>query len=119
MSISIMPSINIMNVLYIDKVIDWANQHNFQIFVNYVNAPGEFSLSQLTQEAKDLIIAKHGSNPWPEIKKILEAIESTPVTDGKDFCQKTKWYDSIRGENFAETHSEIAKAMGYVYNKAQ
>lgn len=119
LNISIMPTIGIMNVLYIDRVIDWAYHHNFQVFVNHVNSPIEYSLSQLTQEAKDLIIAKHQNNNWPEIKKILQLLKDMPTTDGKSFCVKTNWYDNVRGENFAETHSEIAKAMGYVYNKAQ
>jgi MoaA/NifB/PqqE/SkfB family radical SAM enzyme len=117
MSLSVMPTISIMNVYYIDQVIDWANKHKFQIFVGYVTDPKEYALSNLTQQAKDIILEKHRNNNWPEMKKILNSIKTSPAADGSLFCQKTQWFDSIRNENFAETHPEIAKAMGYVYNK--
>lgn len=116
MSISIMPSLNIMNVLYINEVVEWARRHDFQIFFNHVTVPAEFGLASLTQEAKNLILAKHKNNVWPEIQEIVKYIESSPTNNANEFCNKTKWFDTVRGENFSETHPEIAKAMGYVYN---
>lgn len=115
-NIAIMPTVSIMNVLYIDEVIAWANQHDFQIFWSHVTNPVEFSLSNMTQAAKDLVIAKHGHSQYPEMQEILTAVNSLPVSNGKGFCQKTQWFDQIRGENFSHSHPEIAKAMGYVYN---
>jgi organic radical activating enzyme len=117
MSFSIMPAVSIMNIYYIDQVLDWAEKHKFQIFVSHVTTPVEYALSNLTQQAKDMILEKYKNNAWPEMKKILELIKSLPTSDGVLFCQKTQWFDSIRNENFAENHPEIAKAMGYVYNK--
>ena len=116
LSFSIMPSISIMNVLYIDRVVDWATKHNFQIFASHVTSPSEFALTNLTDCAKQLILEKHQNNTWPEMQKILQLIKDLPHSNGKSFCKKMQWYDSIRNENFAETHFEIAQAMGYVYN---
>lgn len=117
MTCSVMPSVSIMNVLYIDQVLDWAHMHGFQIFVNYVIVPSEFALSNLTNQAKQLILSKHQHNTWPEMKNILSLVESSSGTDGRSFCEKTQWYDRVRKENFAKHHNEIAQAMGYVYNK--
>lgn len=117
MTISIMPTISIMNILYIDQVIEWAKQHNFQLFVNYLVGPPEFALSGLTKQAKDMVLKKHQNSLWPEMKNILNYIQSSPDSDGTMFCKKTQWFDSIRKENFSDGHFEIANAMGYVYNK--
>lgn len=117
MSLSIMPAISAMSIYYIDEVVDWAKKHDFQIFVSHVINPEGFSLNSLTTEARDLILKKHRNNPWPEMKKIIEFLESSEVSDGKKFCEQTQWFDSVRQENFSESHPEIAKALGYVYNK--
>ncbi len=117
MIISIMPTVSVMNVLYINEVFEWAALHNFQVFVNYVTKPQEFSISNLTPEAKELIYKTHKDSKWSEIKNIVNSLTSTPDTNGVSFCKTTAMFDSIRNENFADHHSEIAKAMGYVYNK--
>lgn len=116
LKIRIMPSISIMNVLYIDQVLDWAKQHDFPAFVSHVTMPDAFSLSNLTQSAKDLIIDKYKHHPWDEMKKILELVTQVNPTDGQAFCQRIALVDQARNENFAESHSAIANAMGYVYN---
>lgn len=116
LNISIMPTVSVMSVLYIDDVIEWAHQHQFQIFWSHVTNPKEFSLASMTQAAKDLVLTKHAHNQWPELQEILASIASSPASDGRAFCEKTQWFDRVRGENFSNSHPEIAKAMGYVYN---
>lgn len=117
LKLAVMPAVSIMNIYYLDEVLDWANGHNFTINPQHVITPSAFSLSQLTREAKDLIIEKFKNHPWPEMKKILETIQQTPDSDGVEFVKKTQHFDKLRNENFSETHPEIAKAMGYVYNQ--
>jgi len=112
-SISVMPSISIMNVYYINEVLDWAHTHNFPIFVSHVVTPAAFSLKSLTKEAKDMIISKHSASKWPEMKNILDYIKSMPTSDGVEFCTLTRYFDNLRNENFSETHYEIANAMHY------
>lgn len=117
MSISVMPTVSVMNILYIDQVIDWAKSHDLQVFVNHLSSPLEFSLLELTRQAKDLVLKKHQASQWPEMKHILNYVQSLPDSNGENFCNKTQWFDSIRQENFSDSHTEIANAMGYVYNK--
>lgn len=112
MSINIMPTISIMNIYYIDRVYDWASQHGFNLFVSYGRGEG-IELQNLTKEAKALILEKFKNHPWQEMKKILEIIQKLPDNDGDQFRQRVEWFDTIRQENFASIHPEIAKAMGY------
>lgn len=113
LSISIMPTISVMNVYYIDQVYDWAKKHGFQIFVSHARGPG-VELQNLTARAKQLIVEKFKNHPWTELQKIIEIIQKLPDSDGKDFLEKIKYFDKIRGEDFSVSHPEIAKAMGYV-----
>ncbi len=108
-----------MNVYYIDEVYDWAAAHGFKLFSNILLSPFEFNIKNLTQEARDLIIEKFKNHSWTEIQKLVKAIESTPSSDGALFRQKIKWFDTVRQENFADSHPEIAKAMGYAYNSSR
>jgi radical SAM protein with 4Fe4S-binding SPASM domain len=116
LSISIMPTISIMNVYYIDQVYNWAQQHGFPLFVSHVRGPG-VELNNLTKDAKELMFNKFKDHPWNEIQKVLEIIKTLPDSDGAKFNNRVRWFDQIRNENFSENHFEIAKAMGYVYNK--
>ena len=113
LSIGIRPTIGAMNVYYMDQVYDWATNHAFPIFVGYTYGPG-LELGDLTREAKDLIIEKFKDHPWIEMQRVIKIIQEIPDSDGKDFRSKIKWFDQVREENFANSHYEIAKAMGYV-----
>ena len=51
-----------------------------------------------------------------KISFVINQLKKTKTSDGKIFCQSMQALDLLRKENFAETHAEIAKAMGYVLN---
>ena len=115
-SISIMPTISIMNVLYLDEILQWAKELGVQVNPNYLIDPAGFDLKNLTADAKQLIFEKFQHHPWPEIKNIISYINAVPNSDGRAFLELCKYFDTLRNQNFAKSHFEIAKAMGYVYN---
>jgi hypothetical protein len=111
-----MPAISIMNIFYLDEVLQWANNLGLAVNAQYVTDPAAFDLKNLTADAKKLIVEKFQHHPWPEIKNILSYITSIPDSDGQEFLKLCKHFDILRNQNFAESHTEIAKVMGYVYN---
>jgi hypothetical protein len=64
-----------------------------------------------------MIIEKFKNHPWHEMQNIIKIIQELPDSNGKEFQDKISWFDQIRGENFSDSHNEIANAMKYVYNK--
>lgn len=116
LSISIMPTISVMNILYIDQVYDWATMHGFPVFVSHARGAW-IELQNLTKQAKKIVIEKFKNHPWHELQKILKIIQELPDSSGANFNKQVEWFDNIRNENFSESHYEIANAMGYVYNK--
>lgn len=115
-SISIMPTISIMNVFYLDEILQWAEELGVLVNPNYLITPEGFNLKNLTADAKQLIFEKFQYYPWPEIKNIISYINAMPNSDGQEFLKLCKHFDTLRNQNFAKSHFEIAKAMGYVYN---
>lgn len=114
LTISIMPTISLLNVYYMNDVYEWAEENNFQIFVNYLNPDENFSLSQATQDAQNLIVSRYHLSQHKEMSNIAKNISAMPVTDGKKFCNHIRWYDQIRNTNFSDYHYEMAVAMNYI-----
>jgi len=112
LKISIMPTISIMNIFYLDELLAWAAELRLPVNVNYLDSPEEFSIKNLTPLAKKLILEKFQDHPWPEMSKILNTIRSSPDSDGVRFVTLSRHFDRIRGQNFSNTHAEIAHAMG-------
>jgi MoaA/NifB/PqqE/SkfB family radical SAM enzyme len=115
--ISIMPVINMMSIYYLDELLAWADNLGLPINPIYLSYPAPFALSNLTQEAKDLIINKFSNSSWPEMQQVLNVIRAQAPSDGSEFKKLTQHFDKIRDQDFCNSHNEIAKAMGYVYNK--
>lgn len=114
LTINVMPTISIMSVYYIDEVYAWADANNFNVFISNLSQPPQFSIKNITAEAKELIIQKFKNHPNKEIQNIVNAVRGTTPTDGKLFRESTEWFDSVRQESFIDSHFEIAKAMGFV-----
>jgi sulfatase maturation enzyme AslB (radical SAM superfamily) len=111
--LSIYPVINIQNVYYIDELIAWAAQHDLQIDVEYLHSPSWLSITNLTSQAKELIIAKFADHNHPLIQSIITKIKMSTGSDGQDFCNQMIKLDSQRNQKFSDHHREIALAMGY------
>lgn len=117
-NISIMPAISIMNIFYIDQLLEWAYSLGLPVNPLYVSNPSGFDLKNLTGNAKQIIVNKFKDHTWPELKNILAHIKSIPDSNGHEFTKLCRHFDSIRNQNFSISHSEIAEAMGYVYNNS-
>lgn len=113
LNISIMPSVSILSIYYLDDVLEWANTYKFQLFPSHVFYPAAFALTELTKSAVDIINHKFQSSNWSEMLKILAMINATKASTGDKFREYIGWYDNIRQTNFSDAHPEMAQAMGY------
>lgn len=113
-------TINIQNVYYLDELLDWADTKAFgSIYFNMLHSPDHMSIQQMTPAARDLVLNKLKTTYWTtkayqqDIQGVINFIEAGPGSDGQDFLRKMQETDAYRKQNFADTHPEIAKAMGY------
>ena len=112
----VFPSINIQNVLYMPELLEWINTQDFDgVSINIVYDPAYLSILSMTDTAKKLVINKLISYvDNDDIKSIITLIENSTTIDSADeFINYMKTLDIERQQNFAKTHPDIAKAMGY------
>lgn len=118
-AIQVCITVNIQNVYYLDKICEWVDAQGFDsIYFNMLHSPARMSISNMTNEAKQLVInhldiEKFHTRFHNDIAGIVGFINNGAGSDGKDFCEFMKRTDSNRKENFADTHAEIARAMNY------
>ena len=113
-------TVNIQNVYYLDELLEWASHKYFgSIYFNMLHSPDHMSIQHMTPAAQELVLNKLKTTFWKsnsyqrEIDNIITFIENGPGSDGSYFLQRMKQTDEYRRQNFMDTHSEIAKAMGY------
>jgi hypothetical protein len=108
-----MPTVNIMNVLYLDDILHWADSLELNVNFNFLSEPKYLSISMLTDPAKQLIVSTYQGNQSLKIKGIVEAIKKVQASNGLAFVKSMKDFDRMRKEKFFDTHHEISEAMGY------
>ena len=113
------PTVSIQNVYYLEELCAWIAEQNFD-HENFglVHEAAYLSIGTMPPEVKELVINKLRSGQFidrhrREIDQIIDFITNAESKDGIRFREEMKHLDSIRGENFAETHPEIAKVMNY------
>lgn len=112
-NISIMPTVNIQNVLYLDQLIAWADKNEHRIIFNYLDGPLYMNINHMTVAAKELVINKYQNHAHPELRNISNRVQGSTGSDGTKFINYMQKLDSHRKENFLNSHYEIAIAMGY------
>jgi sulfatase maturation enzyme AslB (radical SAM superfamily) len=112
-------TINIQNVYYFEDLCRWVDTQGFNmVYVNMLHDPLHMNIGRMRESAKETVIEKLRAGMFHpkyrnDVDGIIRFIQNGTSTDGTEFCDFMKRTDANRNENFAETHSEIAKAMGY------
>lgn len=112
-------TINTQNVYYLPEICDWVDTQTFDhVYFNMLHDPWQMNIGRMTAAAQKLVTTrlrehKFNSKYQDEMLKIAQFIENGSGSNGVEFCKKIKVTDEYRSQNFAETHPEIAAAMGY------
>jgi len=80
--------------------------------------PWHMCISKMTATAQELVIDRLSAHTFhpkyrAEILRIVQFIRNGEGSDGQEFLQKMQTTDKYRKQSFLDTHTEIAKAMGY------
>lgn len=109
----LMPTVNIQNVYYIDELLAWADANHIRVTLNFLDGPKWANIDYMTKSARELIVDKFRDSTNPDLQNIATRVARSAGSDGQEFVQRMRQFDSIRNQNFAQTHSAIAVAMGY------
>jgi len=112
-------TINIQNVYYLPEICDWISTQTFDhVYFNMLHDPWHMCISKMTPKAQQLVINRLTTHEFnskyrAEILRIVQFIKNGSGSDGCEFIQKMKITDQYRDQSLLDTHTEIAKAMGY------
>jgi len=112
-------TINIQNVFYLPEICDWISTQTFDhVYFNMLHDPWHMNISYMTADAKKLVLDKFASSAIlpkyrAEILRVAQFIRNGQGSDGEEFLRKMQMADEYRKQSFLDTHTEIAKAMGY------
>ena len=111
---------NVQNIYYLDDVLTWADTMNFDsIHFNLMHDPWEFSLSRMPRMAVGQVMLylqkqqiKHAKYKT-DILSLKNIIVNSRQMDNTDLANKLRQTDLYRNQNFAVSHSKIARAIQY------
>jgi len=111
---------NLQNTYYMADILKWAKTSGIDdIHFNLMHDPEEYSLLNLPRSAHaefmhrlDKAIVMHGDYA-DQIRSIKTITLKQPVVDPEKIFAKIRETDSLRGVSFADTHSEVARLIGY------
>jgi len=112
-------TMNIQNVYYLPELCEWIQDQIFDhVYFNMLHDPWHMCISKMTAAAQELVIDRLSAHTFhpkyrAEILRIVQFIRNGEGSDGQEFLQKMQTTDKYRKQSFLDTHTEIAKAMGY------
>lgn len=112
-------TVNIQNVYYLPEICEWIAQQTFNhVYFNMLHDPWHMNIGRMTAKAQQLVLEKFASYAIlpkysAEILRVAQFIRNGQGSNGSEFVRKMRQTDVYRNQSFLDTHSEIAKAMGY------
>mgnify|MGYP003953457031 CR=1 len=113
-------TVNMLNVLYLDELLEWAEQYDFDNYHwNMLHGPEEMSIACLSDSAKDKIITIltnkfHNSKHWSNVENIINMMRNGTSGDDETLFRKLRTTDQYRNQHLKDTHAELAEIIGYV-----
>ena len=104
-------TVNIQNVLYLDQLVEFFQNLNFDIVWWYLEDPAYLSIYNTTKKVKNLIDQKYHSHTNSELRNIAAGVQLSAPVSGKEFLEYTSKLDNRRGQDFKLYHGELFNAM--------
>ena len=105
-------TVNIQNLLYLDNLVEFADDVGVDIVWIYLETPTHLCIDHVTHAVKDLVYQKYHNHSNTELVEISNRLQSTTAVVGQEFLEYTDMIDRRRGQEFVKTHPEIYVAMG-------
>ena len=105
-------TVNIQNLLYLDNLVEFADDVGVDIVWIYLETPTHLCIDHVTRAVKDLVYQKYHNHSNTELVEISNRLQSTTAVVGQEFLEYTDMIDRRRGQEFVKTHPEIYVAMG-------
>jgi organic radical activating enzyme len=112
-------TVNVFNVMYLETVAVWLAQQNFDfVYWNMLHEAKHFSISSLPEDVKFVVAnrlrnAKIPQDFQKDFAGIIDFMNQGDALDGQQLKKELQQVDLRRGESFAKTFPELARALNY------
>ena len=112
-------TVNILNVLYLDELLSWANTVKFDTYHwNMLHGPEEMSIACLPDDAKkkiiDILNQKTFNPKYSEdIDNVIVMMQNGKSIGRDELFEKLSVTDKYRKEHLSQTHPELAEILKY------
>lgn len=112
-------TVNVLNVLYLDQLLEWAETINFNTYHwNMLHGPEEMSIAGLTDNAKQQIVEmlqqkNFDSKFKKELSNVIAMTDNGTPIDPVHLLKKLSVTDKYRKQHLSETHPELAEILNY------
>ena len=113
-------TVNVLNVLYINELLSWAKNINFDTYHwNMLHGPEALSIACLPDSAKiqAIEILKQQNFDYKyqsDVDNIILMMQNGESSDGTELIQKLSVTDNYRKQHLSQTHPELAAILNYV-----
>lgn len=109
--ISIAPTVNIQNLLYLDQLVDFCSANELDIVWWFLEGPDYLSIDCVTLATKNAVYNKYINHPNTELQAIARRMRLSPPVSGKEFIDYMKKIDQRRNEDSSIVLKEIFDLM--------
>ena len=112
-------TVNVLNVLYLDQLIEWASTVDFDTYHwNMLHGPEEMSIACLPDAAKEKVIDQLEQQTFKpqhqqDVNNVIAMIENGTSSNGTDLLRKLSVTDRYRKQHLSQTHPELAQVLKY------
>jgi len=104
-------TLNWYNIYHIDEFLEYADDFNTPVSIQYVENPPYLNISNLPIAVKEIVCNKFKDTKDERIKKIIRRM----MIDGEDqlnkFWKHINYYDKLRGNDFRVAFPEWSKVL--------
>jgi organic radical activating enzyme len=107
---SILQTVSLMNIFYLKEFYDHFSQQNISISHNFVSDPDYFSIVNLPERVKKIVLDKiKNYSFYDSVKNFMSLNNNKEKFD--NFLEITKKFDSIRNQSFKEHFYDYVKII--------
>jgi organic radical activating enzyme len=110
-SVKLIVTVNIQNILYLDQLVDFCNNHNLEIVWWFLETPQSLCIDFVNGATKDIVFKKYIDHPNSELQSIAKRMYLTPAIAGDQFLDYVKKLDQRRMQDSSLVLKEIIDAM--------
>lgn len=109
--VKVSPTVNLQNLLYLDRVVEYCDSLSLEIVWWYLEDPEHLCIDRAPMRVREAAIKKYQNHSNPELRSIANRLKATSsqALSGQQFLEFTTKLDRRRKQDFFSAHKELVE----------